>query len=90
MRKDKGRCVQINTNTNTNTNTPNISALDDKFNEKCEKSSFFVPKSIEDLKRITPKINIDRLEQLVRIWTDYERFNRTHFWINCGNSRILF
>ena len=55
-------------------------ALDDKFNKKCENSSFFVPKSIEDLKRITTKININRLEQPVRIWTDYERFNTSHFW----------
>ena len=23
---------------------------------------------------------MDHLEQPVRIWTDYKRFNRTHFW----------
>ena len=48
--------------------------------EKCENSSFFVPKSTEDLRKITSEIKIDHLEQPVRIWSDYKRFNRTHFW----------
>ena len=55
-------------------------AIDGKLAEKCENSSFFVPKSTEDLQRITSQIKMDHLEQPVRIWTDYKRLNRTHFW----------
>ena len=29
---------------------------------------------------------MDHLEQPVRIWTDYERFNRTHFWSKTANE----
>ena len=60
--------------------------IDSKLAEKCENSSFFVPKSIDDLRKITSKIKMDHLEQPVRIWTDYERFNRTHFWSKTANE----
>ena len=61
-------------------------SFDGKLAEKCENSSFFVPKSMDDLRKITPKIKMDHLEQPVRIWTDYERFNRSHFWSETANE----
>ena len=41
---------------------------------------------MDDLRKITSKIKMDHLEQPVRIWTDYERFNRTHFWSKTANE----
>ena len=41
---------------------------------------------MNDLRKITSKIKMDHLEQPVRIWTDYERFNRTHFWSKTANE----
>ena len=41
---------------------------------------------MDDLRKITSKIKMDNLEQPVRIWTDYERFNRSHFWSETANE----
>ena len=41
---------------------------------------------MDDLEKITSKIKMDHLEQPVRIWTDYERFNRSHFWSETANE----
>ena len=52
----------------------------EKLDEKCENSSIYVPKTVNDLENILKTIDVGRLEQPVRIWTDYERINKTHFW----------
>ena len=59
--------------------------------EKCENSSLFVPKTEKDLKNALHKITIDHLDtgcfdcEPIRIWTDYERLNETHFWSATAN-----
>ena len=40
----------------------------------------FTPKSTEDLEKFMATIMTENLEQPIRIWTDYERSNKTHFW----------
>ena len=48
--------------------------------EKCKNSSFFVPKPTDNLRTLASKFKMDHLAPPINIWTDYERFNRTHFW----------
>ena len=49
---------------------------------KCESSKYYVPKSTDNITQIIGKIEVDHLEQPIRIWTDYKRVNETHFWSN--------
>ena len=50
--------------------------------KNCKNSSFYVPKTNDDLQNVMLTVNVDQLEQPVRIWTDYIRLNRTHLWSN--------
>ena len=55
-------------------------AFDEELAEKCVNSSLFLSKNTKDLENVMTAIITENLEQLVRIWTDYERSNKTHFW----------
>ena len=55
-------------------------AMDKNLAEKCGNWHFYVPKTVDDLESVMKTIKIGHLEQPVRIWTDYDRFNKTHFW----------
>ena len=55
-------------------------AIDPELTEKCKNSTFYVPESTNDLDKVMANIKTESLPQPIRIWTDYERFNRTHFW----------
>ena len=61
-------------------------AFDDILANACKEFSFYVPKTNNDLQNIVTTTNIDQLEQPVRIWTDYIRINKTHFWSNTAND----
>ena len=62
------------------------SGIDTNLAEKCRNSTFFVPKTVEDMQKAIEKINLDQLEKPLRIWTDYEMFNRTHFSSKTGRN----
>ena len=55
-------------------------AIDSELTEKCENLTFYVPESTNDLDKVMANIKTESLPQPIRIWTDYERLNRTHFW----------
>ena len=54
--------------------------FDEEFAKKCFNSLLFLPKTTKDLENVMSVINTEDLEQPIRIWTDYERSNKTHFW----------
>ena len=61
-------------------------AIDGRLAEKCKNSSLYIPKTENDLKEVLATTMIDHLEQPVRIWTDFERLNKTHFWSRTAES----
>ena len=61
-------------------------AIDEEFTKRCENSSFYVPKTDDDLKKVNFTANIDHLDQPVRILTDYIRSNKTHLWSNSSKN----
>ena len=60
--------------------------LNKNVQQICENSTLYVPKTLENLTQVMRTIQLDHLEQPVRIWTDYERFNATHFWSNSAQN----
>ena len=52
----------------------------------CEYSTLYVPKTLDNLTTVMRTIQLDHLEQPVRIWTDYKRFNTTHFWSDSAQN----
>ena len=60
--------------------------LNDNFEPICENSTLYVPKSLENLTKVMKTVQLDHLEQPVRIWTDYKRFNTTHFWSDSAQN----
>ena len=60
--------------------------IDMNLAEKCMNSSFYVPKTVEDMQKAIENITVDHFEQPVRILTDYKMVNETHFWSDTGQN----
>ena len=59
---------------------------DEELTKQCENSSFYVPKTTADWENVNFTVDIDHLNQPVRIWTDYVRLNKTHLWSNSAKN----
>ena len=56
------------------------------WNEVCGKRQIFVPKSQNQMGEFSDEIFKSNLSVPIRIWTDFERVNKTHFWSENAES----
>ena len=63
--------------------------MDQNLEKKCPNSTLFIPRSTDDLEPIVAKMKLENYEQPIRIWTDYERLNKTHFWSEAGQFWLV-
>ena len=62
-----------------------IQLFEIKWDKSCAKGQVFIPKTSCEMGEFS-QISKKNLSEPMRIWTDYKRVNKTHFWSEISKS----